>query len=181
MATQRAPLSNVPETNREPAERSPHSERRAFLAIFLGAATSAFAALGSLPFARYILYPLYASAPEGSWIDIGALEDFGAREPTRKLVNIEHLDGWQKTTSQEAIYVTRDSAGSLAVLSAVCPHLGCSVAWHSSSATFVCPCHGGCFAANGSRISGPPPRNLSSLPVKTDGGRLAIRYESRPA
>lgn len=177
MATQRVPLAHIPETGSEGSAPSPLVGRRSFLGLLAGLGAAAFAALCALPLARYILYPLYAPGADGHWVDVGPLSDFAVREPVRKLVNVEHLDGWQKTVSQEAVYVTRDSAGVLLVLSSVCPHLGCSVAWHPSSATFVCPCHGGCFAANGSRISGPPPRSMSALPVKTDDGRLAIRYQ----
>jgi menaquinol-cytochrome c reductase iron-sulfur subunit len=181
VATQRATLVHIPETENESAQHPPRAGRRSFLSFLFSLVAAAFAAICSLPFARYALYPLYASEPDGRWIDIGPLDDFAVREPVRKLVNIEHLDGWQKTVSQEAIYVTRDSGGSILVLSSVCPHLGCSIGWHPGSATFVCPCHGGCFSPNGSRISGPPPRNMSALPAKTADGRLTIRYQPPPA
>ena len=45
------------------------------------------------------------------------------------LVSVEQLDGWRKTVSDKVVYVTKDSSGQLRVLSAICPHLGCSVQW----------------------------------------------------
>ena len=47
------------------------------------------------------------------------------------------------------------------VISAVCPHLGCTVQWRESE--FDCPCHGSRFNPHGGVISGPAPRGLSWL------------------
>jgi len=177
MATQRATLVTVSEG--ESGKLTTLVERRSFLAILFSTIAAAFAAVCALPLARYIAYPLYAAGSRGHWVDIGPVSDFtSTSEPVRKLVNIEHVDGWQQTVSQQAVYVTRDANGSFLALSSVCPHLGCSVAWQSQSKTFVCPCHGGCFAPNGSRISGPPPRGMSALATRIGGGRLSIQPPS---
>jgi Rieske Fe-S protein len=166
--------------NDEASQLPQEPGRRSFLGVlgFVGAAAAA-AAFG-IPLIRYVAYPLSAAAAsaEKKWIDLGPLEDFATTGvPVQKMVSIERLDGWQKTDTQQAVYVTHDAQGSVAVLSAVCPHLGCSVGWHAEDAKFVCPCHGGCFAANGERLSGPPPRGLNSLPVKTAGGRLLVNCQ----
>jgi cytochrome b6-f complex iron-sulfur subunit len=47
------------------------------------------------------------------------------------------------------------------VISAVCPHLGCTVQWRETE--FDCPCHGSRFRPDGSVLSGPAPRGLSWL------------------
>jgi menaquinol-cytochrome c reductase iron-sulfur subunit len=173
MATQRATLAGVSEG--ESGKLAALVGRRSFLAMLFSTVGAAFAAVCALPFARYIAYPLYAAGSHSHWVDAGPVSDFtSTSEPVRKLINIEHLDGWQQTVSQQAVYVTRDAGGAFVALSSVCPHLGCSVAWQSNSKTFVCPCHGGCFAPDGSRISGPPPRRMSALPTRIDGGRLSI-------
>ncbi len=46
------------------------------------------------------------------------------------------------------------SGGTPTVISALCPHKGCAVAFNSSSNQFICPCHGSVFARNGSLVSG---------------------------
>jgi menaquinol-cytochrome c reductase iron-sulfur subunit len=162
----------------DPRERG----RRSFLGMVLSVGGAAFAALCALPLARYVAYPLYAAEADRSWSDLGALDEFAsAREPVRKLLEVQQVNGWQQTTQQTAVYVTRDTRNELVALSSVCPHLGCSVGWQAGSSKFVCPCHGGCFAANGERISGPPPRGLTALETKTANGRLAVRYPSRSA
>ena len=55
----------------------------------------------------------------------------------------------------------RDAAGTLHEHSAVCPHLGCIVAWNSSERTWDCPCHGSRFSREGKVINGPANRDLS--------------------
>ena len=63
------------------------------------------------------------------------------------------------------IAVYRDDAGNVHKRSAVCPHLGCVVAWNSSEQTWDCPCHGSRFNAEGRVYQGPA---NSDLPVHND-------------
>jgi menaquinol-cytochrome c reductase iron-sulfur subunit len=158
------------------------SERRSFLGKLLTMGGATLAALCALPLARYIAYPLYAADADGAWNDLGAIDEFAfARQPVRKLLEVQQVNGWQKTTQKTAVYVTRDTSNALVAISSTCPHLGCSVAWQAASGKFVCPCHGGCFAADGSRLSGPPPRGLTALETKVSNGRLSVRYSSHSA
>ena len=58
--------------------------------------------------------------------------------------------------------VYKDEAGAVHVHSAVCPHLGCIVAWNGGEGTWDCPCHGSRFDATGKVVNGPANTNLSS-------------------
>jgi nitrite reductase/ring-hydroxylating ferredoxin subunit len=51
--------------------------------------------------------------------------------------------------------VYRDPTGALHERSAVCPHLGCIVAWNPAEKTWDCPCHGSRFDKFGEVINGP--------------------------
>ena len=75
------------------------------------------------------------------------------------------------------MYVIKAADGRPRVLSAVCPHLGCSVGWNETKGQFVCPCHNGVFAADGTLVSGPPPREMDTLDAMVEGGRLKVRYQ----
>jgi glycine/D-amino acid oxidase-like deaminating enzyme/nitrite reductase/ring-hydroxylating ferredoxin subunit len=57
----------------------------------------------------------------------------------------------------------RDPAGMLHECSAVCPHLGCIVAWNESEKTWDCPCHGSWFTADGHVIHGPANNDLPAV------------------
>lgn len=60
------------------------------------------------------------------------------------------------------IAVRRDEKGNVHKLSAVCPHLGCIVAWNSTAQTWDCPCHGSRFSAEGRVYQGPANSDLSN-------------------
>ena len=58
------------------------------------------------------------------------------------------------------IAVFKDAGGRVHERSAVCPHLGCIVAWNSTERTWDCPCHGSRFSCEGKVINGPANRDL---------------------
>ena len=66
---------------------------------------------------------------------------------------------------EEKIYVFHDRDKGFSVASAVCTHLGCTVAHFQSDEKFHCPCHGSVFAADGSVQHGPAPRALDWFEV----------------
>jgi glycine/D-amino acid oxidase-like deaminating enzyme/nitrite reductase/ring-hydroxylating ferredoxin subunit len=59
------------------------------------------------------------------------------------------------------VAVYRDSDGVLHEFSAVCPHLGCIVAWNDFEKTWDCPCHGSRFDTEGRVLQGPANRDLA--------------------
>lgn len=61
--------------------------------------------------------------------------------------------------SKLAVY--RDDGGVVHKLSAVCPHLGCVVAWNSTEKTWDCPCHGSKYRADGRVYNGPANSDLT--------------------
>ena len=61
------------------------------------------------------------------------------------------------------VAICRDQKGNFHKVSAVCPHLGCIVAWNEAEATWDCPCHGSRFAPDGTVIAGPAQKNLEPI------------------
>jgi nitrite reductase/ring-hydroxylating ferredoxin subunit len=59
------------------------------------------------------------------------------------------------------VAVYRDHEGRVHERSAVCPHLGCVVAWNGEAGTWDCPCHGSRFTATGELTHGPATRDLA--------------------
>jgi glycine/D-amino acid oxidase-like deaminating enzyme/nitrite reductase/ring-hydroxylating ferredoxin subunit len=65
------------------------------------------------------------------------------------------------------VAVYGDEQGVFHEQSAVCPHLGCIVAWNDAEKTWDCPCHGSRFGSTGRVINGPANRGLARLEEKT--------------
>jgi len=152
--------------------------RRAFFASMLGVCSGAIASVIGLPMFRYVLYPVSTSTKGPKWTEVGDAREFESiAAPVTKTVALIQRDGWREVVSNQSVFVTRSAAGQLQVLSPICPHLGCSVSWHENQNKFVCPCHGGQFGADGSRISGPPPRGLDKLEAQVKDGKLEVQFQ----
>lgn len=67
------------------------------------------------------------------------------------------------TVNGQKVAACRDQAGTLHQVSAVCPHLGCIVAWNQAEMSWDCPCHGSRFDADGDILHGPAVKPLESL------------------
>lgn len=152
--------------------------RRSFVGALLGACSLLVGAILGTPLLRYVLYPVYAKSSSDGWSDVGDVVEFDALvEPAGKTIRFVQLDGWREVVTSQPVYITRGQNGKLQVMSATCPHLGCSVAWQPNQRRFVCPCHGGQFNPDGKHISGPPPRGLDCLQTKVKDGKLLVRFE----
>lgn len=68
------------------------------------------------------------------------------------------------------VAVYRDDGGVLHRRSAVCPHLGCFVAWNDVERTWDCPCHGSRFDCTGRVVNGPANRDLAELDRQEPAG-----------
>ncbi|MGP1373379.1 MAG: FAD-dependent oxidoreductase [Almyronema sp.] len=64
-------------------------------------------------------------------------------------------EGKLVTDKGDKIAAYRDEAGELHTVSAVCPHLGCIVAWNAAEKSWDCPCHGSRFSCDGDILHGP--------------------------
>ncbi|PYR66771.1 MAG: hypothetical protein DMF88_15160 [Acidobacteria bacterium] len=152
--------------------------RRSFLGGLLAFGATAVGALLAVPLARFSLDPLWRTTSGVLWSDVGAAGEFSSiATPMKVQIAIEQRDGWRKVLSEKPVYVVKGSDGRPRVLSAVCPHLGCSIGWNDAKGQFVCPCHNGAFTADGTLLSGPPPRGMDELDARIESGRLQVRYQ----
>jgi menaquinol-cytochrome c reductase iron-sulfur subunit len=152
--------------------------RRSFIGALLGTGSLLIGAIVGGPVFRFVFYPVYAKSKSDNWSDVGDIADFEKIDtPIVKTVEFAERDGWREVVTAQSVYVGRAATGELQVLSAICPHMGCSVAWQAGQGKFVCPCHGGQFGADGKHIAGPPPRSLDNLKSQVSNGRLQVQFE----
>ncbi|MEO7115500.1 MAG: Rieske 2Fe-2S domain-containing protein [Caldimonas sp.] len=171
------------EHENNPDENEPRKDvivinRRSFFGVLLGIGTVGMGAILSVPVLRYVLYPLYAKSGKGVWSSIGEMDKFSnLSKPILAPVDLKRVDGWREVDSSQTVYVTKDAKGTLAVLSSVCPHLGCTVDWRNGEHDFYCPCHASVFKSDGEYVSGPSPRGMDPLPNKVVDGKLMVKFE----
>jgi len=135
--------------------------RRSFLSwgtVGVASLLSAFAvSLGAV--ARFLTPSVFYEPPQS--FKIGNPADFPFGQPT--------------FLSDEKIFVFRDREKGFAVASAVCTHLGCTVAYFQNDRQFHCPCHGSVFSSTGAVEHGPAPRALNWFEVTlTRDGQLRV-------
>jgi glycine/D-amino acid oxidase-like deaminating enzyme/nitrite reductase/ring-hydroxylating ferredoxin subunit len=82
------------------------------------------------------------------------------------ITSFKHLlAGQGQILDDKKIAAYKNYKGELCTYSAVCPHLGCILAWNNSEKSFDCPCHGSRFSPSGDVINGPANSSLESLEV----------------
>jgi menaquinol-cytochrome c reductase iron-sulfur subunit len=152
--------------------------RRSFFGTLLTVGSVFVGALLSVPLIRFAIFPLIRRTTELKSSPVGSLSEFKSlTEPAMRTIQIEQIDGWRKTVSEKVVYVTNDQQNQLRVLTSICPHLGCTVPWNKEKKQFICPCHGGTFSADGSRISGPSQRGMDTLGTSVQDGQLLVRFQ----
>ena len=152
-----------------------NDSRRSFLRLLpLGVVGGVLVSIGGAAF-RFLRPRLYAASER--WLDVANLSDLIGPQPLTRKVVADNIAGWAVTTEEHNVFVLPAKGNQ--VLSAVCPHEGCEVAWDANANRFSCPCHESYFAADGSRISGPSPRGLDPLPMRVQDGKLQVQYVSQ--
>jgi menaquinol-cytochrome c reductase iron-sulfur subunit len=161
----------------------PIPNRRHFFSICTGALVALLSGLIIAPAIAFVSSPLWrrrgASAAGDGFADAGAVKSIPIGSWTLLPIEIVRQDGWVKTRQPRSVWVFLDGAApaGVKVLSPICPHLGCPIAWLAASSQFRCPCHGGTFSNDGALVSGPPPRSMDSLESQLRNGNLWVRWQ----
>lgn len=110
-----------------------------------------------------------AGGGRGASSDLPSSDSTGA--PLAKLESIPVGQAVSAQLNGAPVIVARPSRDSAACFSAICTHMGCTVA--PAGRQLRCPCHGSIYdATTGKVISGPAPRRLPRIPVQVQGGEV---------
>lgn len=164
--------------------------RRRFVLRGLAAAAAAIAAAIGIPVVGFGAAPAWlwrekddpelieTSIPptlrSAAWTRVGALSDFVINEPKFVIVDRPVVDGWVRNDQPIGVYVVRRSDTEAIVFDSHCTHLGCPLKATAGSGSFVCPCHGGSFAGDGTVMSGPPPHAMFRYDLRIEGADILI-------
>ena len=156
-------------------EASTTVERRSFLGVIIGGITSGIGAALSLAIGRFTVEPALADSKTEQWVDAGQLADIPEGRPVKRAVTIVQEVGWGRFNEPGSVWVIRNGE-VIAVFSAVCPHLGCSI--NASANGFICPCHQSSWNGAGAKTGGPTPRSMDTLEHRIENGSLLVKYQS---
>jgi glycine/D-amino acid oxidase-like deaminating enzyme/nitrite reductase/ring-hydroxylating ferredoxin subunit len=104
----------------------------------------------NLPFPKHLVSDRLTSH------DVEAKETDSVRAGEGKILSI---DG-------RRVAAYRGESGRLCMVSAVCTHLKCDVAWNPAERTWDCPCHGSRFTPEGEVLNGPAHEPLEKIEVE---------------
>ena len=131
--------------------------------LFVAGTAAGSAAIGlmlSIPAIGFLFSPLVqakrrlAAQPiRVENVEVGVPKPFVAAVPLG-----EGTDATQ--TVDRVVYVVRPNETDYLFLSNTCTHMQCNVHWDASLQQFLCPCHGGLYALDGTNVGGPPPSPL---------------------
>ena len=133
--------------------------RRKFLGVCLAGATAAAAVAAAYPVLQYL-------APRSGQL--------GGQKLVFATTDVPEGEAKFFEYAGSAAVLVKTKTGEMAALSAVCTHLGCIVQWEKDKQDFLCPCHGGLFAPDGTVLGGPPPRALAKIPVTVAEGKITV-------
>jgi cytochrome b6-f complex iron-sulfur subunit len=136
--------------------------RRRFIRLLLGFSVFSTAAMVVTPIVGFLIPPKTAGA--------GA----GGRTLAATTADLPIGSGKVVPMGSKPVIVV-NTTGGVKAYSAVCTHLGCIVAYDSTSGQIVCPCHDGRFnPASGAVISGPPPQPLPPIAVAVEKDQIFL-------
>ncbi len=110
------------------------------------------------------------------WVRTVRLDTLREGEPKKVSIVADERDAWTVAHGVDlgAVWLVRRGA-EVHALSAVCPHLGCSID-SLPDGSFGCPCHTSTFAADGAKTGGPTPRGMDPMTTKIDDGFVAVDF-----
>jgi cytochrome b6-f complex iron-sulfur subunit len=95
-----------------------------------------------------------------------------------KLGPLQRFEGTPVTWFPEYRLWVYSDAGELYAISAICTHLGCTVAAREGGG-YYCPCHGSRFSPSGAVVAGPAPRPLAHLELFiSPDGQLVVDQQT---
>ena len=148
--------------------------RRGFLKFAIGLFNGLIVLLLAVPGLGFLLTPVLRKRVE-TWAKLGSIEQFRSGMPQKAIFKYISEADYILAEKNGFVWVVADEQGRVSVLSAVCTHTGCNVAWQPGEEKFVCPCHEGRYDLTGKVLSGPPPRSLTKLETRLENGELFIQ------
>jgi len=128
--------------------------------------------LAGLGYLSALGYPVYrylnAAAKE-------ALEEASVTEVTLDVADLPRNAALMFKFGGKPAMLIRHADDTFIALSAICTHLGCTVAYQPEQDRIHCACHGGVYDPHtGATVSGPPPKALQQFQTALVEGKVVV-------
>lgn len=128
----------------------------------------------------YTLADPLTKSSEAPLVRIAPLSMVSAEKPQSFRVISDLEDAWNRMPEQVigAVYLRLKEDGAVQALNAICPHLGCYVAYNDAEKQFQCPCHTSKFSVDGERVLPcVSPRAMDELEVEIRDEAVWVRFQ----
>jgi menaquinol-cytochrome c reductase iron-sulfur subunit len=111
------------------------------------------------------------------WVRTVRLDALPDGAPQKVSIVADQRDAWTVSHNVDlgSVWLVRRGQ-TVVALSAVCPHLGCSID-ALADGSFGCPCHTSTFAADGAKTGGPTPRAMDPMATRIEEGFVAVNFQ----
>jgi Rieske Fe-S protein len=174
-------------TNEMETKTSKDVERRDFLKVSVAAGVGACAVGAPLCAAvRLVTAPVFAEGVSGKFYPLTTLAAL-TEKPQKFTIVDDKKDAWTTLTNQRIGSVFLRKVGDeVQAFHSLCPHMGCMIQavvktnpkTGTNEELFYCPCHVAFFDLDGKRLDTVSPRDMDSLEVKIEDGRVLVRFEN---
>jgi cytochrome b6-f complex iron-sulfur subunit len=150
--------------------------RRSFLGvlggIFLGLITAAMGVISSV----YVSFPAFSNKTKKDklWHTIKPVDQIPTGT-SKHTITLTKQTGWAVSETEQIVWIVKQDQ-SVNIFSAICPHEGCIV--NKQANDFVCLCHMSQWKEDGTKVSGPTPRDLDKLDHRVNNNNLEVNYQA---
>ena len=179
--------ANTKEKEKAVAPSEQDSARRDFLKVSVAAGIGACAVGAPICAAvRLVTAPVFAESAGGKFYPITTLATL-TEKPQKFTIVDDKNDAWMTLPQQKiGTLFLRKVGDSVQALHSLCPHAGCMIQsgikknpkTGTDEELFYCPCHAAFFDLNGSRLDTVAPRDMDSLEIKIEDGRVFVKFEN---
>ena len=179
-------------TDTKPKEKKPvlsgqETARRDFLKVSVAAGVGACAVGAPVCAAvRLVTAPVFADSAGGKFYPITLLASL-TEKPQKFTIVDDKKDAWMTLPRQKiGTFFLRKAGDTVQAVHSLCPHAGCMIQMGNKvnpktgteEELFYCPCHAAHFNLEGRRLDTTAPRDMDSLEVKIEDGRVFVKFEN---
>ncbi|GHT21981.1 hypothetical protein FACS189419_03850 [Planctomycetales bacterium] len=135
---------------------------------------------------RLVLSPVFTKGAEGKFYPVTAVDAL-TDKPEKFFITDDKEDAWTKLSNQKiGSLFLRKSGENVLAFHSLCPHAGCMIQsgtrknpqTGAEELMFYCPCHAAHFDLDGKRLDGVSPRDMDSLEVKVESGKVSVKFQN---